>query len=91
MKYRIDVTEADIRESRRGTSTQCAVARALHRTLGGWWRVEEQTIMLTCTCPLVSVQAPKKVWTFVGRYDERRSVKPFSFTLDLPAEAPCKR
>lgn len=85
-KIRVKVTKRDIKLGLREDMTRCPVALALHHrkfkaanvcynliSLDGLWYRPE------------SIPSPKSVERFVKRFDAGKPVRPFSFTLKIPA------
>ena len=82
MKIRIDVTEDDIKNGRRGHGEKCPVALACQRVnVKNFSSVEFGAVsfndgkMISHSC---------EVQEFVQRFDSGKEVQPFSFELELP-------
>ena len=80
---RIEVTAQDIRKGKKSNCMRCPVALAVKRLLPGhevWadslsidvWTHDEYRRVAT---------TPKKVATFMDRFDTGQPVKPFTFTM----------
>jgi hypothetical protein len=81
MKYKIEVTEKDIKRGLRVNAPNCPVGFGLQRkfrksaTVGHTTaRVGGKSLMFL----------PKFVTNWIFRFDARKPVKPFSFTLNIP-------
>lgn len=86
-KVKIEITERDIKLGRgsAGDTTRCPVARALKRKL------RDKFVRCGCTYFVFAgnhyIDLPKKASQFMYDLfdDARAKVKPFSFTVSLPA------
>lgn len=83
---KIEVTEEDIKDGVRENVKQCPVARAVLRQLDFAEVVEVSMggIDINFDVPgrkFIRYKIPKKVMRFIQRFDEGKSVKPFSFVL----------
>ena len=82
----IRVSSMHIATGRYGDCYACPVALALMETLCGQWAVtniEGQA----CAQELMTgfyFQLPSSVGRFVGQFDDKQVVQPFTFDLDLP-------
>lgn len=100
MHVNVNVTQDDIDKSERCNSYRCAVARACLRAVPDADLVSVEPCSKTL-CPDIrirfhcpgwpqgnfTVDAPISVANFVDNYDGGKSVRPFSFTLDIPDPA----
>ncbi len=78
---RVNITKQDIENGVPGTTDSCPVALACRRKLKRFAvRVGTFNVWLN---GLVRV-LPRKAVTFIVRFDQRKSVKPFSFMLKVP-------
>jgi hypothetical protein len=83
---RIEVTAEDIRAGSAGDPWLCPVARALRRTTGRGWLVDDDTLdRLRDNAHLGSVPCPPEVADFVLAFDRGDAVAPFAFDLEVPA------
>lgn len=83
MKYKILVTQEDIDKGRRHDPHQCAVAKAVRRTVANKKVVSVTTRIYVGDKAMLIL--PEKVKDFIQKFDSvgRKAVKPFSFTLVL--------
>ncbi len=87
---RVEVTAADIAKGEPTNEKFCPVARALARALNRPVKVlalKWTDNMALRDCQLGWRFLPVKATRFIRRLDNRQSVKPFSFTIDLNATA----
>ena len=88
---KIHVTARDIKEGCRGKVSLCPVARAIQRRLDLIWTayVTGTRVRISRSGCNRSVNLPHAVSKFVSKFDTegRRWVKPFTFVLEIPAEA----
>lgn len=82
-KIRAEVTERDIRLGVCGDSRRCPIARALNRAMGTRQAVGVGSEIMFDRDGLY-LTTPKVLLTFMNRFDNRKPVSPFSFTLNLP-------
>ena len=96
MRYTIHVTSQHLAKKQH-TSFSCPVALALHEQLPATClerqasKILVHSSMLTLyDCPSLRIPLPRSVMDFIVNYDTfpDREVKPFSFTIDLPAKLP---
>ena len=81
---RVKVTRDDIDYGRTGSPTRCAVARAVMRSLGLNKGVEvvAEAIYITANGKSYTATPPKKVDTFINKFDSNRSeVSPITFSI----------
>ena len=85
MKIKVEVTEKDIRLGRKQilTNTLCPVARALSRAVGKPVQVGVSWASINHDYDTV---LPKKCQAFIDRLCGKKPLKPFSFTISLPAK-----
>lgn len=86
MKETITVTQEDIDKARKANglpSMICPIAQAIHRKRSRkQWRVGSAVII---TANGDNVPLPKRAVNFIERFDaEKKPVKPFSFTIEVP-------
>jgi hypothetical protein len=80
MTYVINVTQEDIDEGKPVVCNECPVALAIARALPGC------EIHVLGTIVIVNgmyYQLPDECLDFVTRFDDGKSVSPFSFTLEI--------
>ena len=84
----VSVTQEDIAAGEPCEALSCPVAIAIRRATGLRTYVDEDTIALGERYRggpfVVSLPPPPEVTRFVDRFDHRRPVSPFTFTLELP-------
>jgi len=83
MKIKVEVTEKDIELGKKSVTscTKCAVARALERVYSGSINVGVDI----CYLDHQGIKLPRTAATFIKRLCHDKPVKPFSFTISLPA------
>lgn len=81
MQVRINVTAKDIARGCRRDGTACPVFFACDRRLKGMIVVGDWVCMKG-----FSVATPGRVDEFIDAFDSGKPVKPFSFTIDVPAK-----
>lgn len=79
----IKVTAEDIEKGDLDSPRRCPVARAVKRAFRCRWT--KVCMFQIFTSRYETWRQPKRVQSFVDRFDRRRPVKPFSFTLRLLA------
>jgi hypothetical protein len=82
----VDVTQEDIDGGERGDCKKCPIARALARTKGqspevSDFEVSQFRIQYQREGRML---LPEEAQIFVRRFDNKRPVSPFSFTLEVP-------
>lgn len=82
----IQVKQIDINSGVRKKAQYCPIARALKRH--GFKHVSVGFVYMTYVSNTVyySVTLPKRVRTFINRFDTGRPVKPFSFKIEVRDE-----
>lgn len=85
----IDVSADDIAQGRIGECRHCPLALALERTLTprhhqDAWEVDEFSCKIEA---VVEIDLPLHASEFIVAFDAGYAVAPFSFQLDLPANA----
>lgn len=88
MRIRITVTEEDIARGKRESCTGCPIGRAAKRALGRDFapEVNPMTLDVLLKGALVAYAwLPKRAQDFIADFDIKVPVKPFSFTVHLPA------
>jgi hypothetical protein len=85
MKIKVEVTERDIRLGREQilSNSLCPVARAISRAVGKSVDVGVSWASINRDYDVV---LPKKCQAFIDRLCRGKSLKPFSFTISLPAK-----
>ena len=84
MKLHVEVTAEDIAAGEQDSCERCPIALAILRvTDSEYVRVEYERIWLDRTL----CTPPKKARDFMSAFDDGKTVKPFSFTIDSGAEA----
>lgn len=91
MKETITVTQADIDAAQKNCPLRtkfCPIARAVRRHKS-WkrWRVSLRDIY-SLNIDTKDIPLPKRAVTFIDRFDNGMSVKPFSFTIEVPGDEP---
>ena len=93
---KINVTAKDIKEGSRGKVSLCPVARAIQRRLNPIWTAAVTGNLEGGACVRIfrfgcnrRVNLPHAVSKFVIKFytQGRRWVKPFTFGMEIPAEA----
>lgn len=80
---RIEVTQEDIENGKPYSAWSCAIAVAIRRATRReivWVKLGENTIALYRR----EIPLPHSVKEWAERFDEGRSVEPFTFDLDIP-------
>jgi hypothetical protein len=87
MLMNFDLTEKHISNGKFGISRDCPVALCIKETTGATDVIIglNQNNQPSCFINKYEVVLPKGVQNFVGDYDGRRPVRPFSFSLKMPA------
>lgn len=83
MKYRVEVTEDDIKYGTRMSLNSCPIALAVRRSTGKRVQVYDK-IEVYPTFPECIVPTPDDALKFIRSYDDNALVVPFSFVLELP-------
>ncbi len=91
MKLNVNVTQCDIDHGCIGDGSRCPIARALIRALtdrGFRWvgmAVGTSTIRLDALGRgMIYVPSTTQLADFIGKFDHKLMVSPFSFELDIP-------
>jgi hypothetical protein len=79
----IEVTQDDILRGERNDPDRCPIARALYRTTGIHFEVEEDCIRLRPANVTWGLPCPAR--RFVVDFDAQRPVQPFGFQIELRA------
>lgn len=79
----VDVTEDDIRHGEREECRNCPVARAIARATGRAVLVDGDEFCFASV--LVDYTLPAAARDFIHLFDTGCNVKPFSFTISIPA------
>lgn len=90
---KIQVTQEDIDNGHPGALSECPIAHALNRELGGSWSVR-MTKAINCGIPDFSdkddeidvIDLPSDARHFIDRFDNNRVVRPFTFDAVITAE-----
>jgi len=88
MKVKVNVTQRDIKAGCKVNATCCPIARAINRLLRGGHSssVCQFGGHIYETGPVAEIVIPKKAAAFMDAFDKPAPVRPFTFTLDLPAK-----
>jgi len=87
---RITVTKQDIANGKIRSNKRCPVALAVRRAClrrGGWQAGLKHVEIGRQFCYLSDqgeIVLPKRARRFIARFDDKESVKPFSFNLRIP-------
>jgi len=84
-KITIKISAKDIQEALKGglACKTCPVARAVQRAMKN--PLFEVGVHCAFDHSGVFLDLPKEVQSFIARFDARKPVKPFSFTISVPA------
>lgn len=88
MKVNIRVTKNDISNGRPRSAAYCPVALAFRRRLAGMGvspNVGRYTVVLYNSTQFESVFLPRAATVKIANFDGGKSIKPFSFSIDIPA------
>lgn len=84
MKLKLKVTNRDIKEGNAGTTDSCPVALAALRAGFEEPSVSDNKIELkTPAGSTLRIRTPRSVAKFIERFDEDKSVRPGTFTLEF--------
>jgi len=81
MKKKIEVTATDIKKGEPDAVYKCPIGRAINRTLKVKNTYVAEMIYFRYSGKEMVANIPVKVEKFIERFDDSKSVKPFSFTL----------
>lgn len=83
-RVKITVTKKDIQMGLPSDSCLCPIARAVRRVLGRGVRVWRYGVYRRLSEDDFA-EFPERVTQFIDRFDDGKPVKPFTFTLRIPA------
>ena len=81
MKVKVNVTQNHIQRGRRSNSNYCPIALALKETLGLKTVSVSDGVLFGGGYERLRVQLPLHARKFIRAFDDKKAVKPFSFTL----------
>jgi len=82
MKRKIEITKADIKKGWAGAVRDCPIARAIKRSLRiDTIHVGQSMASFDFHNRKFSLFLPSKVTSWIGRFDNEKNVKPFTFIL----------
>lgn len=83
MRLHVTVTAEDIAKGKPGSTSACAIARAIRR-LPGWRRAEVDPIAAySCAKGDRVMELPRVARDFIRHFDRNVPVEPFSFTGEV--------
>ena len=85
MHMTITVTQDDIDRGCRKHWTNCPIAHAASRALGGWVKVRQDSIEIVDYFDVYPrIPLPGEAQRFIAAFDCGWRVAPFAFTIDVP-------